>query len=384
MNSSTINIVMDRLPPSSQFSDPLREVVLSWALSNKLRLLLAMPPFRAPEGVEIVPRRTPLLRATRFKQSALSAVRTAHWPRQAVNAAHHVCMICVLEGEADMRIGVTERMAIAAPEIDRDIGGYTLRLPARSLLVIPPGVPYSDGSRGHWERPQPDAAFSRLFWMLFQPQSVSTHLCLTDGAHHSSGASQTILDSGLNPFIEALLGELSTPAPHSLEIAQHLSAALLLRLVQSRSTHAAEEIAPETETYSPVPAEAWLPSLPDHGTGDKAVERACRYILHNLNAPLSIERIAAGAYVSPPHLNRLFRMELHTSVMAYVAATRIEAAKNLLCETDLSIHAISNLIGYSHPNYFSQVFCRATGLAPRHFRRRHALSQPQKHGMRKT
>jgi AraC-like DNA-binding protein len=357
--------VTDRLPPTSLPHDLLSEVVLPWALSNRLRLLLALPPFRTQGGIEIVPHQMPLLPAMRFRRSRHSGTPAAHWPDSAVNAVRHLCMICVLEGQADLRIGVTERMALAHPAIDPDIGCYTLRLPARSLLVIPPGVPYSDSSRGHWEGSQPDAAFSRLLWILHLPHGVQTHTCQTDGAKHLSGGGQIIRDGTLAPFTEALLGELSTPAPNTSEVAHHLIAALLLRITRSRHT-STENF---TRFHSSLPPDS-LPALAENRTVDKVVERACQYIRQNLTAPLTVERIAAGAYVSPSHLNRLFRAELQSSVMAFVERERIEAAKDLLGETDLSIRAISNHIGYTHPNYFSQVFTRVTGISPLKFRRK--------------
>lgn len=354
----------NRLPPTPLPHDPLSEVILPWALSNRLHFVLAMPPFLADEVVEVIPHQTPLLKTMRFRRSRHSGTPAAHWPDSAVNAVRHLCMICVLEGQADLRIGVTEHMALAHPAICPDIGCYTLRLPARTLLVIPPGVPYSDSSRGHWEGPQPEAAFSRLLWMHHLPYGVQTHMCQTDGTKHSGGGGQIIRDGGLTPFTEALLGELSTRVANTPEIAHHLIAALLLRIAQVHNT-----LTESTSRFrSPMQADS-VPSFSEKSATNKSVQRACHYIHQNLNSPLTVERIAAGAYVSPSHLNRLFRAELQISVMAYVEQQRIETAKDLLRDTDLSIRAISNHIGYAHPNYFGHVFARATGVTPSKFRR---------------
>lgn len=361
---------MDRLPPTPLTNDPLSEYLLPWSRVNKLHLLLALPPFTSLSAEQVIPHASPLLPATRFRKSEKSTFQAAYYPRQALNAARHVCMICVLDGEADIRIGVTERMALASPLIGRDAGGYTLRLTARTLLVVPPGVPYSDGSRGHWERPNPEDARSCLLWMLFLPQGVHMHICRTEGKTHSGGASQIICDTGYSRLLDALLGELNNSEPCQTEVTQHLVTALLLRLNYVRNPDRKKLLLDSLSSNAPMPF-----SLPSHTVSDKVVERACSYIQQNINAPLSVDRIAAGTHISPTHLNRLFRAELQSSVMAYVERMRVEASQNLLAGTDLSIRAVSQQVGYSHPNYFSQVFRRLTGKTPSHFRR-HTAKEP--------
>jgi AraC-like DNA-binding protein len=367
LNLESVSCDMDRLPPPPLSSNPLTEVVLPWALNGMLRLALAVPPFRALEQAQIVPHHGALLPTVRFKRPGPSSVQVAAWPEQSVNAVRHHCMICVLEGEADFRIGVTERMALAYPDTATDVGYYTLRLPERTLLAIPPGVPYSDASCGHWERPRPDSAYSRILWMMFLPRYVLTHICQTDGTRHSSGSSHMIRDGGVTPFVTALLDELRLPSSHPPEVARYLMTALLFRLgYASRDTTAATTRLPQHNFDHMVDGESTAPSPV---AMNKSIELACLYIQQNLSAPLTLDRIAASVFVSPSHLNRLFRKELQTSVMAYVEAARVEAAKSLLRETELSVRLVSNQLGFSRPNYLSRVFQRTIGMTPSEYRR---------------
>jgi AraC-like DNA-binding protein len=47
---------------------------------------------------------------------------------------------------------------------------------------------------------------------------------------------------------------------------------------------------------------------------------------------------------------------------------RIEESKYLLAETDLSLSQVAQLLGFSSPSYFSQVFRRTQGISPMEYR----------------
>jgi AraC-like DNA-binding protein len=54
---------------------------------------------------------------------------------------------------------------------------------------------------------------------------------------------------------------------------------------------------------------------------------------------------------------------------AEILRVRIEQAKNLLAETDLTIEVISRRTGFRKPAYFSTAFGNQTGSAPSMYRR---------------
>jgi AraC-like DNA-binding protein len=47
---------------------------------------------------------------------------------------------------------------------------------------------------------------------------------------------------------------------------------------------------------------------------------------------------------------------------------RIEESKYLLAETDLSLSQVAQMLGFSSPSYFSQVFRRTQNLSPTEYR----------------
>ena len=55
----------------------------------------------------------------------------------------------------------------------------------------------------------------------------------------------------------------------------------------------------------------------------------------------------------------------------YLADIRLEKAKQLLQETDLSAERISDEIGYSNPKYFFKIFKKMTNLTPVEYRNQH-------------
>ena len=61
--------------------------------------------------------------------------------------------------------------------------------------------------------------------------------------------------------------------------------------------------------------------------------------------------------------------------MDYLNHFRIEQAKELLCQTELSIKNISIDVGFSDEFYFSRLFKKSVGVSPQHYRKyQHSLT----------
>jgi len=247
-------------------------------------------------------------------------------------------------------------------EADIRLDDAVLTCPAGHAIWIPRGVFLSDGSAPHWERDSPETASCDIFWMLLRPFGAECHLCRTRGRKHSGGGfgeRALISNRRLLPLGEMLIDEMTRRAPGHEEIAAaHWRALLLLtgRQLQSdalphRATPAAENV---SSTKSGEPAEV--------------VERAKRYIEENLGRPLNLEEIARAAFVSRAHLARLFPENCDMTVWQYVTQRRLEEAKSLLLETDISIFNIARLIGFPHASYFSTRFSQLYGCTPTEFR----------------
>lgn len=72
--------------------------------------------------------------------------------------------------------------------------------------------------------------------------------------------------------------------------------------------------------------------------------------------------------VTSTHLTRVMRQATGLPASAAIEDRLIREARRNLAYSNLSISEIAYQIGYTDPAYFSRVFSRATGMAPRAFR----------------
>lgn len=79
---------------------------------------------------------------------------------------------------------------------------------------------------------------------------------------------------------------------------------------------------------------------------------------------------------SERHLTRLFQRELHTTPARHVEAVRIEAARGLLEQTDLTLDVIAARSGLGSAETLRRTFVRELGVPPETYRRRFATANP--------
>jgi len=90
--------------------------------------------------------------------------------------------------------------------------------------------------------------------------------------------------------------------------------------------------------------------------------------------PLKIGDLAASAFLSVGRFSELFRAEVGCSPREYLGQVRIQAAKTLLLETDLTVSAIAERTGFHDPAYFTRFFRQELGISPSEFRRDQSAS----------
>ncbi len=119
-------------------------------------------------------------------------------------------------------------------------------------------------------------------------------------------------------------------------------------------------------------------------SGDSAQRNTLtqRYQIHNpkilvaiqameehLEAPLNLSDIVRLASISARQLQRLFRQQFSCSVMEFYLKLRLQRAKSLLQETDISIANIALICGFGTSAYFSRRYRELFTLTPRDSRR---------------
>jgi AraC family transcriptional regulator len=96
----------------------------------------------------------------------------------------------------------------------------------------------------------------------------------------------------------------------------------------------------------------------------RALHSMCDYIEANLNQPLTLEELGGVAQYSPCHLERLFRIATGQTLHRYVILRRLAKAKLLLTTTDLPLHQVAALAGFSDQSQLSKQYRREYGFAP--------------------
>jgi len=113
-----------------------------------------------------------------------------------------------------------------------------------------------------------------------------------------------------------------------------------------------------------------VPTEPQMVSGNRQCAAVKRYIDLHFKEALTLEQLAEDAHMNKYYLSHTFKREYGTSPINYMITRRIEESKYLLAETDLSLSQIAQLLGFSSPSYFSQVFRRTQATTPMEYRQR--------------
>lgn len=107
-----------------------------------------------------------------------------------------------------------------------------------------------------------------------------------------------------------------------------------------------------------------------HGEIDeKIVEGITVYMNEHVHERLCMEDICAIFHYHPSYIFRRFKEAIGCSVMAYFMRLKIDKAKQLLRETNLSIAEIAVALSFDNANYFSKAFKKLVGYTPFTYRK---------------
>lgn len=93
------------------------------------------------------------------------------------------------------------------------------------------------------------------------------------------------------------------------------------------------------------------------------------YINTYLGEDITLDTLAEMTGISSYHFLRLFKKSMNESPLQYIIRARMEIAKKLLLQSDLSITEIALEVGYDSISHFINLFKRHTGITPARYRR---------------
>lgn len=135
-----------------------------------------------------------------------------------------------------------------------------------------------------------------------------------------------------------------------------LATALMAHLVRHYSTRT-----------SSCPCEQNARSTATGGLSKRKLQQVLDYIDDHLNQDLTLPELSALIPMSSSYFSSSFKQSTGFSPYQYVIHRRIEQAKQLLLQHDLTIAEIAHDLGFAHQSHLSRHFKRLVGVTPRAF-----------------
>ena len=113
------------------------------------------------------------------------------------------------------------------------------------------------------------------------------------------------------------------------------------------------------------------PHPPQEVTGGLSpykLQRTIAYIKDHLEQALSLVTLAAVTETSPAHFARLFKHTTGCSPHQYVIRCRMDQAKQLLAETEMSLSEIGLQVGSADQSHFTALFHKHVSMTPKAYR----------------
>jgi LacI family transcriptional regulator len=107
---------------------------------------------------------------------------------------------------------------------------------------------------------------------------------------------------------------------------------------------------------------------------DARVAQAIRFIREHVGDGIDVSDVLRAVPMSRTLLERKFKAALGHSPHRQIVRQRIERAKHLLVESEVSIAVVADLAGFDNASYLSVAFRRETGESPYAYRAKHRTS----------
>ncbi|MFS0724845.1 response regulator transcription factor [Paenibacillus sp. 1P07SE] len=121
-------------------------------------------------------------------------------------------------------------------------------------------------------------------------------------------------------------------------------------------------------------AEAWMTRLSQMITSRQSRDTSSTwrdmlsFVEGHYTEELALQDIASAFNVSREYVSRRFKQEYGIGFSDYLTGYRIDKAKRLMSNPNLSVTRIAEMVGYRDVKYFSKVFKKQEGLSPKAYR----------------
>lgn len=101
----------------------------------------------------------------------------------------------------------------------------------------------------------------------------------------------------------------------------------------------------------------------------RPVRLAKKYIQNHFREQITLEEVSESVGLTPTYFSGLFKKETEVGFAKYLVNVRMEAAKELLRESNLPVVEICHSVGYNDIKHFTHNFEKSTGLKPSVYRK---------------
>ncbi|MDR1105105.1 MAG: AraC family transcriptional regulator [Treponema sp.] len=107
----------------------------------------------------------------------------------------------------------------------------------------------------------------------------------------------------------------------------------------------------------------------------KSIKNMIGFIHVHYAEKITLDDIAASGMMCRSKCCRLFKQILRQTIFEYLLRYRIRKSINLLANTGMSITEIAGYCGFNSASYYTEVFNKTTGMAPRDYRTRNRFKK---------
>jgi transcriptional regulator GlxA family with amidase domain len=113
-----------------------------------------------------------------------------------------------------------------------------------------------------------------------------------------------------------------------------------------------------------------LPPAPQAhgGLSPGAMRRVREYVEAHLGESTDLSMLAAAAGLSVHHFARQFKQSAGVTPHVYLTQKRVERAREMLVQTNLSLAEIAFAVGFFDQGHLARHFRQMLGITPREFR----------------
>jgi len=297
-------------------------------------------PRSTPSVVEDYPHFLPVFTGLSSKDRGWSGIEAVRFKGQlrgesVIPDTHHVTMV-YLGRPLEMRAKMGNR-------------DQYRHLVEGDVTILPAGLPSEWGWRGDWSV---DCLHMYLEPSFLEEISASTGV---DAASIEIENVFGVRDPQVEQVGKLLLSELEDGGLMGDLYAQSLTNVLMIHLLRHHSSLGRREARKMEREYKGALSKRTLRSVVD-------------YVGDNLVHDLTLDELAGVAHMSPYHFSRRFKRSTGLSPHQYVVRKRVERAKELLTNTELTLFEVAISVGFSDQSHLAKHTKRLLGVSPKYLR----------------